>query len=299
MTKSVPLRLSRMISDFAKPTTSHVVMMRWMPGSDSRVLFTACLPCSGTRLDATTEARLKFWSVDVDGCCDSIDVRLESCFSILSHRGGLRDCWYLAFLCHWGFPSASMLIFGFFFFGAPGVLASLSKGKTAQAVFLRAICRFISFLKVFTCLCEVDATYGLPTHISERLSEVWCLWLGQLFSHGTLQTKQAWHAEGALRLLRARRSPPEGYVWLLVVFRNVSEKSCLLCLARLFWIIFHDSRILYHSMSSYDLSAIPQISQEMVYSRSVGERLGWKLLMEKLLHYKVINGVVTSINMAL
>jgi len=63
--------------------------------------------------------------------------RLESCFSILSHRG---------------------------------VLASLSKGKTAQ----------------------VDATYGLPTHISERLSE-------------------AWHAEGALRLLRARRSPPEGY----------------------------------------------------------------------------------------
>lgn len=137
MTKSVPLRLSRMISAFVKTCWSHVVMMRWMPGSDSRVLFRACLPCSGTRLDATTEAKLKFWSLDVDGCCDSIDVRLESCFSILSHRGGLRDCWYLAFLCHWGFPSASMLTSGFFFFGAPGVLASLSKGKTAQAVFLR------------------------------------------------------------------------------------------------------------------------------------------------------------------
>ena len=61
-----------------------------------------------------------------------------------------------------------MLISGFFFFGA-GVLASLSKGKTAQAVFLRVICIFISFL---TSLCEVDATYGLPTRISERLSEV-------------------------------------------------------------------------------------------------------------------------------
>eukprot|EP00435_Cladocopium_sp_Y103_P005842 s4086_g1.t2 len=47
---------------------------------------------------------------------------------------------------------------------------------------------------------KADAAHGLPTHFSETLSE-------------------AWHSEGALRLLRPRRSPPDD--WELVFSRSV------------------------------------------------------------------------------